>query len=231
MSLIDPQTRVTEFHRLLGHPIGDSSNPQPSRNVLRASLIIEEAIETALALLTLEYNQPGSIDRDGAPLGVAFNQLSQSVYLSLQATKESMITRFVSAARYGGPITQDELLALVIDGMCDILYVTYGCAVEIGVDLAPFFDEVHAANIEKFSGPKSELGKSLKPEGWQPPRIEAMLARLRDPSLPALPLRAAQQMRFGHCSTCGMEYQWIGDEIPTHCDQPITPYRWGGLTA
>ncbi len=30
-----------------------------------------------------------------------------------------------------------------IDGMCDVLYVVFGTAVEFGVDLAPFFAEVH----------------------------------------------------------------------------------------
>src|SRR5438477_12651938 len=36
-----------------------------------------------------------------------------------------------------------------IDGLCDILAVTYGAAAEFGVNLAPFWDEVHKTNLAK----------------------------------------------------------------------------------
>lgn len=36
-----------------------------------------------------------------------------------------------------------------IDALVDILTVAYGTVVEMGVDLDPFFDEVHAANMRK----------------------------------------------------------------------------------
>lgn len=66
-------------------------------------------------------------------------------------------------------------IVAVVDGLCDLLYVTYGFAVGFGIDLESFFDEVHRTNMLKCSGPKREDGKQLKPEGWQPPRIAAML--------------------------------------------------------
>lgn len=53
------------------------------------------------------------------------------------------------------------------------------CGAEgLGVDLRPFFREVHRTNMNKLKGPKREDGKQLKPDGWKPPRIEAMLYRL-----------------------------------------------------
>lgn len=52
-------------------------------------------------------------------------------------------------------------------------------ALALGVDLRPFFLEVHRTNMHKLTGPKREDGKQLKPEGWKPPRIRAMYDRLQ----------------------------------------------------
>jgi predicted HAD superfamily Cof-like phosphohydrolase len=65
-----------------------------------------------------------------------------------------------------------------IDGMCDLLVVTYGTAVEWGIDLEPFFDEVHRTNMAKAGGPIRADGKQLKPEGWTPPDIAGILRRM-----------------------------------------------------
>ena len=73
-------------------------------------------------------------------------------------------------------------LVEAIDGMCDILAVVYGTAAEFGINLAPFWDEVHRTNMAKKDGPVREDGKRLKPEGWQPPDIAGLLAALPDPS-------------------------------------------------
>lgn len=55
------------------------------------------------------------------------------------------------------------------------------CGAEgVGVDLRPFFKEVHRTNMHKLTGPKREDGKQLKPKDWKPPRIEAMYLRLRE---------------------------------------------------
>lgn len=68
-------------------------------------------------------------------------------------------------------------LVSAIDGMVDLLYVIHGAAIEWGVDLDPFFDEVHEANMAKVGGPVREDGKRLKPPGWKPPDIAAVLER------------------------------------------------------
>lgn len=56
-------------------------------------------------------------------------------------------------------------------------------SIGLGLDLRPFFKEVHRANMEKLTGPKREDGKQLKPEGWQPPRIAEMYAELGEREL------------------------------------------------
>lgn len=66
-----------------------------------------------------------------------------------------------------------------IDGMCDLLCVVYGTACEFGIDLAPFWDEVHRSNMAKFGGPLHPDGKRLKPAGWSPPDIAGVLEGVR----------------------------------------------------
>lgn len=48
----------------------------------------------------------------------------------------------------------------------------------LGVDLRPFFKEVHRTNMLKTSGPIREDGKRMKPPGWKPPRLAEMYAAL-----------------------------------------------------
>jgi len=69
-------------------------------------------------------------------------------------------------------------LVEAIDGMCDLLYVVHGTALEFGIDLDPFFAEVHRSNMKKEGGPSRADGKILKPEGWKPPRISDILNEL-----------------------------------------------------
>ena len=66
-----------------------------------------------------------------------------------------------------------------IDGLCDVLCVVYGAALEFGVDLGPFWSEVHRTNMAKKGGPVREDGKRLKPEGWTPPDLKGVLRELQ----------------------------------------------------
>ena len=62
-----------------------------------------------------------------------------------------------------------------IDGLCDLLYVVYGTAVEMGVDLEPFFDEIHASNMTKTGGERRADGKQLKPDSYVPPDLDYVM--------------------------------------------------------
>ncbi len=74
-----------------------------------------------------------------------------------------------SSARRSNAVECGDWLEKV-DALVDLLYVTYGAAVEMGVDLEPFFDEVHRANMCKVPGEGG--GKSRKPEHWVPPDLD-----------------------------------------------------------
>jgi predicted HAD superfamily Cof-like phosphohydrolase len=78
-----------------------------------------------------------------------------------------------------------EDLVESIDGLCDLLCVVYGAALEFGIDLAPFWAEVHRPNMAKAGGPIREDGKVLKPEGWTRPDIAGVLARPEETDLGA----------------------------------------------
>jgi predicted HAD superfamily Cof-like phosphohydrolase len=41
-------------------------------------------------------------------------------------------------------------LAEAIDALCDLLYVVNGAAVTWGIDLEPFFNEVHRSNMRRW---------------------------------------------------------------------------------
>lgn len=62
-----------------------------------------------------------------------------------------------------------------IDGLCDLLCVVHGAALEFGVDILLFWEEVHRTNMAKADGPVREDGKRLKPPGWTPPDIAGIL--------------------------------------------------------
>lgn len=71
-------------------------------------------------------------------------------------------------------------LVEAIDGMCDLIVVTLGTAVEFGIDLEPFWDEVCRSNMAKVGGEKRADGKQLKPAGWKPPDIKGILKKMEN---------------------------------------------------
>ena len=82
------------------------------------------------------------------------------------------------------------------DALADLVYVTYGMALELGIDLDAVVAEVHRSNMTKLwrdedileddrvaygTGTSDRMvayredGKVLKPPTWQPPQIKEVL--------------------------------------------------------
>lgn len=66
-----------------------------------------------------------------------------------------------------------------LDALADIVYVAYGAALELGLPLDDALRVVHESNMAKL-GPDGKPivrsdGKVLKPEGWRPPNLAALL--------------------------------------------------------
>lgn len=149
------QEAVRDFHRVMEVPAPERATLEGYRFKLRVSLILEEALEFANAARVDVTASLGDRDRDSEICIDAIDDLHLH--------------------RNGG--TPD--FPAMVDALCDILYVTVGAAIEMGVDIQPFFDLVHAANLAKASGPVREDGKRLKPPGWMPPDIAGLLEQIR----------------------------------------------------
>ncbi len=66
-------------------------------------------------------------------------------------------------------------LAHLIHECADLLYVTYGAMVSLGVDADAVFAEVHRANMQKASGPRRADGKVLKPKNFVPADVFSVI--------------------------------------------------------
>ena len=69
------------------------------------------------------------------------------------------------------------------DALGDILYVVYGLALEMGVNIRDVFNEIHASNMTKLDDNgnvvKREDGKILKGDNYAKPNIGLQLMNLR----------------------------------------------------
>lgn len=59
--------------------------------------------------------------------------------------------------------------------LADVLYVVYGTAVSLGIDMEPVFKEVHRSNMSKVGGYKREDGKWVKPPTYSPASLDNIL--------------------------------------------------------
>ncbi len=72
------------------------------------------------------------------------------------------------------PISIDALAPLAHE-LADLLYVTYGTFVALGLPADAIFAKVHRANLAKSAGPRRTDGKQLKPAGWKPADVLAVI--------------------------------------------------------
>ena len=70
---------------------------------------------------------------------------------------------------------QEKDLPSIAKELADLLYVVYGTAVSLGIDMEPVFQEVHRSNMSKVGGFKREDGKWVKPPTYSPAKIEPLL--------------------------------------------------------
>jgi hypothetical protein len=67
------------------------------------------------------------------------------------------------------------------DAVIDCIYVLIGTGLRMGLPLGALFSEVHESNMEKnpavpgTRGRKAEGGVSMKPAGWQKPRMSEII--------------------------------------------------------
>ena len=140
--------RVREFMQRAGQETPDQPTiPDAATRVLRAKLIVEEALETVAALGVELSVHASSAVADQVTIG-------RDADLNFQATG-------------------DVDLEGVVDGCADISVVTMGTLIAFGVDDDAVLQEVDQANLRKFApgSYRREDGKWMKPPDWRPPNI------------------------------------------------------------
>ncbi len=70
---------------------------------------------------------------------------------------------------------QSKGLSEMAKELADLLYVVYGTAISLGIDMEPVFKEVHRSNMSKVGGYKREDGKWVKPPTYSPAKIQPIL--------------------------------------------------------
>jgi len=122
--MLNEQLAVREFMESFNQKTREFyAPPLDGERILRARLIMEEAMETAQALLS----------------GTGVNKLFWQ-------------GQSITFAPAGGEPRRPEKEDLhhVIDGLCDLLYVTLGSFTTFGISAEPCFAECHRKNLSKF---------------------------------------------------------------------------------
>lgn len=143
------QQRVESFMRLAGQEIPDKPTiPSEEVRLLRARLILEEALETIEAL--------------GCRVGLDFG-IDDDVLADHSKYK---------IVRCGVPDLEQ-----IADGVADISVVSIGTLSACGIADDPILREVDESNLRKFcaGGRLRDDGKWIKPTGWEPPKIAERL--------------------------------------------------------
>ena len=80
------------------------------------------------------------------------------------------------AAEFISAASQKDMEGMT-DAICDLLYVVYGSAVALGVDIEPCFAEVQRSNMSKDGGGRDGGGKVRKGADYFPPDIKSELVK------------------------------------------------------
>jgi predicted HAD superfamily Cof-like phosphohydrolase len=116
-----------------------------------------------------------------APERVEFTGLPVAMRVKLiREESEEVVAALLTREMFGGEENEAHLLSELVD----LLYVTFGTAVSAGVDLAPFFEAVHVANMAKVDGSLGPVvirpdGKILKPTGWKKADLLPLLLKAK----------------------------------------------------
>lgn len=145
------QQQVREFHEAVHAATGGEPDPitptmpsYPAR-VLRAKLILEEALETIIK-----------------GLGVNLNIGSSSLLTATSECKDDLNWTELHPGN----------LVEIADGAADLKYVICGMELKCGIDGDSVFQEVHESNMTKFiDGSRRGDGKWVKGPSYKPANV------------------------------------------------------------
>ena len=145
-------TDVCAFYAKMGFTAGKEIPPNLSDDTKKwLRLVMEEFMETFRATLA------------HAP--------DDKTFIQIQFHLESAL----SACQVDKGDDQMEKLAEIADGLVDLIYVSVGMALKLGIPLEEVWDEVHKINMAKDRKYVRPDGKVVKPPEWKPPAIKTLL--------------------------------------------------------
>ena len=158
--------------------IGSTSSP--SSSIERAAQTVDATRMLKTQRLTKEFLEAVGQDlphEDGPGIDRLNYQLLRELVREEAREFDTAMLRLHAHVSTGGIMgtVGMHLWAEVIDAMCDLIVTVHNTSNAMGIDLEPFFDEVHRSNMDKVGGPVRADGKQLKPADWQPPRIRKIL--------------------------------------------------------
>ncbi|MGH3829097.1 MAG: hypothetical protein ACRDRS_01385 [Pseudonocardiaceae bacterium] len=131
---------------------------------------IESFRRSDVAAAVAEFHTAFKLPRQAHP-SVTVEKTVETLRVSLL---EEEVRELITATR-----ARD--LVGIADALADITYVVYGTALTYGIDLDAVLSEVHRSNMSKLDHDGEPIlrddGKVLKPEGYSPPDIAAVLQR------------------------------------------------------
>jgi len=168
--MLKTQKCVHEMMKVLGLPLPNEERPG----------LIDLKFDLLRNLVTEEFDE---FDHAMDALQILSDRKSDYRNFLLEMLPPDMDQERVDSFKQMTPGEFDQAMgfywwAEVIDAICDCIVVLHNTSNAMGVDIEPFFDEVHRTNMQKAEGPLREDGKRLKPPGWKPPEIEKMLRNL-----------------------------------------------------
>lgn len=89
----------------------------------------------------------------------------QNISRSAFARRARLISEEFS--EYCKAVSSDSIIGIA-DALADLLYVTFGAAIEHGLPMDEIFSAVQKSNMTKIGGYKDSTGKWIKPDSYVP---------------------------------------------------------------
>lgn len=153
---------VGEFHTAMGLPIeGDPEMPDKDRVRLRMSLLLEEVAEV--------------MDSFQGEQGNRHSRTIEKLTLSVERSQ------YWSNLIENSDVYNADLQHIAKE-LADLVYVTYGMAHELGVDLDAVLEEVHSSNMSKLDEDGkpmyNEQGKVMKGPNFRPADLSMIVPQV-----------------------------------------------------
>lgn len=184
---------LREFQIAFGLDSNDTPTlAEPALRDLRVNLLLEESaeltkayveediIEVADALADIVYIAEGTAVAYGVDLDYDVTAPCGTVEWPVDENlADDLIDNVVLAVNISTHPATTEDTDRVAYALSRVVEAAYTAAAAWGFDLDAILEEVHRSNMAKL-GPDGEVirradGKVMKPEGWQPPQIAAVL--------------------------------------------------------